>query len=83
MERDDEIIRQRAHAKAVNSPISSGFTPETLKQAMDDAKAVRQQALANAKQALEEAFGDRFKQMFDQKLAEELRQDERNPKRES
>ncbi len=51
--------------------ISSGFTEETLKQAINDAKAVRQEALNNAKQALEEAFAPRFNQMISEKLKEE------------
>lgn len=35
---------------------SSGFTEETLKEAIEDAKQVRKKALENAKEALEEAF---------------------------
>jgi hypothetical protein len=49
--------------------------PETtstiLKEAIADAKAVRQTALANAKAALEEAFGSRLEAMFAPKLDEE------------
>ncbi len=63
IERDNQVLRSR---QAV--PVSSGFTPETLKQAMDDAKEVRAQALRNAKQALEEAFSRKFADMFAQKL---------------
>lgn len=42
-----------------------------LKEAIADAKAVRQTALANAKAALEEAFGSRLEAMFAPKLDEE------------
>lgn len=42
-----------------------------LKEAIADAKAVRQTALANAKAALEEAFGTRLEAMFAPKLDEE------------
>lgn len=42
-----------------------------LKEAIADAKAVRQTALANAKAALEEAFGTRFEAMFAPKLDKE------------
>jgi len=42
-----------------------------LKEAIADAKAVRQTALANAKAALEEAFGSRLEAMFAPKLEEE------------
>jgi len=42
-----------------------------LKEAIADAKAVRQTALANAKAALEEAFGTRLEAMLSPKLEEE------------
>lgn len=42
-----------------------------LKEAIADAKAVRQTALANAKAALEEAFGARLEAMLSPKLEEE------------
>lgn len=42
-----------------------------LKEAIADAKAVRQTALANAKAALEEAFGSRLEAMFAPQLEEE------------
>jgi len=42
-----------------------------FKEAIADAKAVRQTALANAKVALEEAFTERYKAMFAEKLKEE------------
>lgn len=61
---DEEALRARASAP----PISSGFTSETLAQAIADAKAVRQTALLNAKIALEEAFGKRFEDMFADRL---------------
>ncbi len=47
-----------------------------FKEAIADAKAVRQTALANAKVALEEAFTERYKQMFAEKLKEETEQEE-------
>ena len=42
-----------------------------LKEAIADAKAVRQTALANAKVALEEAFSERYHAVFAEKLKEE------------
>jgi len=36
---------------------SSGFSPELLKEAIEDAKAVRATAMINAKMAMEQAFG--------------------------
>ena len=47
-----------------------------FKEAIADAKAVRQTALANAKVALEEAFTERYKQMFAEKLKEETEQED-------
>lgn len=44
---------------------------DLLKSAIADAKAVRATALANAKAALEEAFGPRLKEMLSAKLEEE------------
>jgi len=46
-----------------------------LKEAIADAKAVRQTALANAKVALEEAFSEKYSKMFSDKLKEEAEQD--------
>ena len=63
IERDNVVLRSRTPAL-----FSSGFTPETLKQALDDAKAVRAQAFRNAKIALEEAFSDRFEELFAERL---------------
>jgi tRNA A37 N6-isopentenylltransferase MiaA len=65
--RDERILRERQN----QPPVSSGFTSETLKQAIADAKEVRKQALRNAKIALEEAFGKRFEDMFAEKLYRE------------
>jgi hypothetical protein len=45
---------------------------DLLKEAIADAKAVRETALANAKLALEEAFTPRLKSMLSAKLAEEM-----------
>jgi hypothetical protein len=47
-----------------------------LKEAIADAKAVKQTALANAKLALEEAFTPRLQSMLSAKLAEELSEEE-------
>lgn len=47
-----------------------------LKEAIADAKAVRQTALANAKVALEEAFSERYSQMFAEKLREDAGMDQ-------
>jgi len=46
-----------------------------LKEAIADAKAVRQIALANAKVALEEAFSERYQAMFAEKLKEDAEQE--------
>jgi len=45
-----------------------------LKEAIADAKAVKQTALANAKVALEEAFSEKYQQMFAEKLKEDANQ---------
>ena len=49
---------------------------DLLKEAIADAKAVRETALANAKIALEEAFAPRLQSMLSAKLAEELSEEE-------
>ncbi len=49
---------------------------DLLKQAIADAKAVRETALANAKLALEEAFTPRLQSMLSAKLAEEMEGEE-------
>lgn len=51
-------------------PIESNL----FKEAIADAKAVRQTALANAKVALEEAFSERYQAMFSEKLKEDAAQ---------
>ena len=48
---------------------------ELLKEAIADAKAVREVALQNAKMALEEAFDSKIKSMLSARLAEELEED--------
>ena len=48
---------------------------ELLKEAIADAKAVREIALQNAKMALEEAFDSKIKNMLSARLAEELEED--------
>ena len=48
---------------------------ELLKEAIADAKAVREVALQNAKMALEEAFDSKIKHMLSARLAEELEED--------
>ena len=48
---------------------------DILKEAIADAKAVREVALANAKAALEEAFTPKLQSMFSAKLSEELEED--------
>ena len=45
---------------------------DILKEAIADAKAVREVALANAKAALEEAFTPKLQSMLSAKLSEEL-----------
>ena len=49
---------------------------DLLKEAIADAKAVRETALANAKIALQEAFAPRIQSMLSAKLAEELEEEE-------
>ena len=48
---------------------------DLLKEAIADAKAVRETALANAKLALEEAFTPRLQSMLSARLAEEADED--------
>ena len=50
---------------------------DLLKEAIADAKAVKETALANAKIALEEAFAPRIQSMLSTKLAEEEMEDEK------
>ena len=45
---------------------------DILKEAIADAKAVREVALANAKAALEEAFTPKLQNMLSAKLSEDL-----------
>jgi hypothetical protein len=52
---------------------------DLLKEAIADAKAVREVALANAKLALEEAFTPRLQSMLSKKLAEEAEMDDEDP----
>ena len=49
---------------------------DLLKEAIADAKAVKETALANAKIALEEAFAPRIQSMLSAKLSEEMMEDE-------
>ena len=49
---------------------------DLLKDAIADAKAVRETALANAKVALEEAFTPRLKSMLSQKIQAEMEEEE-------
>jgi hypothetical protein len=52
------------------------FMNDLLKEAIADAKAVKEVALANAKLALEEAFTPRLQSMLSKKLAEEAEAEE-------
>ena len=47
-----------------------------LKEAIADAKAVRETAIANAKLALEEAFTPKLQSMLSRKIEEEMEDDE-------
>ena len=49
---------------------------DLLKEAIADAKAVKETALANAKMALEEAFTQKLQSMLSHKIAEELEDEE-------
>lgn len=53
---------------------------DLLKEAIADAKAVREVALANAKLALEEAFTPRLQSMLSKKLSEEAEMDDEESK---
>jgi len=55
---------------------------DILKEAIADAKAVREVALANAKAALEEAFTPRLQSMLSAKLSEELNESDEDDKEE-
>jgi len=46
----------KAYLQKKPTPVSSGFTAETLKEMFESAKRVKDDALAAAKQALEEAY---------------------------
>ena len=50
-----------------------------LKEAIADAKAVRETAIANAKIALEEAFTPRLQSILSQKLQQEIEEGEGGP----
>jgi len=52
---------------------------DLLKQAIADANAVKETALANAKIALQEAFAPRLERMLSTKLSKELEDEEENP----
>jgi len=52
--------------------VPSDINPEALEEAMEDAKQVRQQALSNAKKALETAFAPKLHEMFNKKIKEEM-----------
>lgn len=71
---DEEWLRMRQSREV--QQVSSGFTEETLREAIADAKAVRAQALANARAALEEAFSKRFEEVFAEKFKQENDRDE-------
>ena len=49
---------------------------DLLKEAIADAKAVRETALANAKMALEEAFTPRLKSMLAKKIQHEIEEED-------
>ena len=55
---------------------------DLLKEAIADAKAVRETALANAKLALEEAFTPKLKSMLSQKIQSEIEEDDEAPEEE-
>ena len=56
---------------------------DLLKEAIADAKAVKEMAIANAKSALEEAFTPRIKEMFSAKLHEMDSEEEEEMKKET
>ena len=53
---------------------------DLLKEAIADAKAVRETALENAKMALEEAFTPRLQSMLSKKIQTELEDEEEDSK---
>ena len=52
------------------------MSKDLLKEAIADAKAVRETAIANAKLALEEAFTPKIQSMLSTKISEELEEEE-------
>ena len=56
---------------------------DLLKEAIADAKAVRETALENAKMALEEAFTPRLQNMLSQKIQNEIEDEEDEKKDEA
>ena len=54
---------------------------DLLKEAIADAKAVKETALANAKIALQEAFAPRIQNMLSAKLSEDLEEQEEDSTR--
>ena len=55
---------------------------DLLKEAIADAKAVRETALENAKMALEEAFTPRLQNMLSQKIQNEIEDEDDEKKNE-
>jgi hypothetical protein len=60
----------------ITPEMTETYMNDLLKEAIADAKAVREMALANAKLALEEAFTPKLQSMLSQKLAEEAEMDD-------
>ena len=52
------------------------MSKDLMKEAIADAKAVRETAIANAKLALEEAFTPKLQSMLSQKISEEMEEED-------
>jgi len=74
--RDTKISISRTQFTGCHKKTKNKMAKELLKEAIADAKAVREVALQNAKMALEEAFDSKIKNMLSAKLAEEIEEDD-------
>jgi len=74
--RDTKISISRTQFTGCHKKTKNKMAKELLKEAIADAKAVREVALQNAKMALEEAFDSKIKNMLSAKLAEEMDEDD-------
>lgn len=71
-----QCIRTASVAPQIS--VSSGFSPSLLKEAISDAKAVRETALLNAKAAMDEAFKNNFHEDLDEAFNKQEKIDQLN-----